>query len=82
MDLPELIKTCKTKERAIDNFFNEIRDIKGIQGPSCGSSAYYLMNQKRLHCKKCRRDYSSFSGTPLFGLKISVVSLLILIKLF
>ena len=40
------------------------------------------MSKKRLRCKICRRDYPPFSGTPLSGLKISVVSLLILIKLF
>ena len=47
-----------------------------------GSSDYYLMSKKRLRCKICRRDYPPFSGTPLSGLKISVVSLLLLIKLF
>ena len=82
MDLPELIKTCKTEQRAFDYLLNEIQRIKGIHCPSCGSSDYYLMSKKRLRCKICRRDYPPFSGTLLSGLKISVISLLLLIKLF
>ena len=82
MDLPELIKTCKTEQRAFDYHFREIQKIKGIKCPSCGSPDYYLMNQTRLRCKRCRRDYSPFSNTQIFGLKIPIVSLLLLIKLF
>ncbi len=52
MDFPELIKTCKTEQRAFDYLINEIQEINGIHCPSCGSPGYYLMNQKRLHCKK------------------------------
>lgn len=82
MDLPELIKTCRTEQRAFDYLLNEIQRIKGIHCPSCNSPDYYLMSKKRLRCKNCRRDYPPFSGTPISSLKISVVSLLLLIKLF
>ncbi|HSA38793.1 MAG TPA: transposase [Methanoregula sp.] len=82
MDLPELLKTCKTEQRAFDYLFNEVQKGKGVHCPSCGRPDYYLMNTKRLRCKKCRRDYSPFSGTPISGLKISAVSLLLLVKLF
>ena len=34
MDLPELIKTCKTEQRAFDYLLNEIHRIKGIRCPS------------------------------------------------
>ena len=82
MDLPELIKTCKTEQRAFDYLLREVQKIKGIQCPSCGSPDYYQMNQTRLRCKRCRRDYSPFTNTPISGLKIPIVSLLLLIKLF
>ena len=75
MDLLELIKTCRTEHRAFDYLFNEIQIIKGIHCPSYNSPDYYLMSKKRLRCKNCRKDYAPFSGTPISGLKISVVSL-------
>jgi transposase-like protein len=82
MDLPRLIKICKTERRAFDYRFNERQRIKKIQCPSCGSPGYYLMNKTRLRCKDCQRDYPPFSETTLSGLKIPVLSLLLLIKLF
>ena len=42
----------------------------------------YVMNMKRLRCKKCRKDCHPFFGTPLVRLKLPLVSLLLLIKLF
>lgn len=60
----------------------KLEGVKGAHCLSCGSPDYYLMSTKRLRCKKSRRDYSPFSGTQISGLKISVVSLLLLIKLF
>jgi Zn finger protein HypA/HybF involved in hydrogenase expression len=53
MDLLELIKTCKTEQRAFDYLFQVIQENQGIHCPSCGSPDYYLMNQKRLRCKRC-----------------------------
>ena len=82
MDLPELIKTCKTEQRVLDYLISQIQEINGIHCPSCRSPDYYLMNKKQLRCKNCRRDFHPFSGTPLTRLKIPVVSILILIKLF
>jgi len=82
MDLPDLIKTYKTEQRAFDYLFNEVQKVKGVHCPSCGSPDYYQMSTKRLRCKRCRRDYSPFSGTHISGLKISAVSLLLLVKLF
>jgi transposase len=82
MDLPELIKTCKTERRAFEYLFNEIQEKRGVHCPACDCSDYYLMNEKRLRCKNCRRDYHPFSGTPISGLKISVISFLLLVKLF
>jgi transposase-like protein len=82
MDFPELIKTGKTEQPAFDYLLSEIREINGIHCPSCGSPDYFLMNQKRLHCKNCRRDSPPFSGPPISGLKIFVVTLLLVIKLF
>jgi len=82
MDLPQLIKTCITEQRAFDYLFSQSQETSRIHCPSCNSTDYYLMNRKRLRCRTCRRDYHPFYGTPFTRLKIPVVSWLLLIKLF
>jgi transposase len=82
MDLPGLIKTCRTEQQAYNYLIGEIQKIKGIHCPACGSTEYYGMKKGRFRCKQCRRDFHPFTGTPLTRLRIPVVTLLLLIKLF
>jgi hypothetical protein len=67
MDLISLAKILSDDKRSFDYLLDKLTDTSC---PFCHRKKHYVMNRKRLQCRKCRSDYN-----PLTGSKFSLVNL-------
>ncbi len=82
MNLPDLISICNSEEKAFQYLFTRKKELTGIYCPSCHYDQFYRMSLRRLRCKRCKRDYHPFYGTPLATMRIPYTSWLLFLKLF
>jgi len=82
MKFEGLVKLLNDEKKITEFLYTRKKSIDPIVCPFCGKRRFYLMNRKRIRCKKCRRDHDFLGNTWLGNLNVGYGKWLMLIKLF
>ena len=79
MNILKLGKITSDEKCAFRYLLDKIKDLQCVH---CKSKSFYIMDNKRLRCKKCLRDLWPLQNTKFCIARIPVSKWLMLIKLF
>jgi len=82
MRFEEFVKLLNDEKKITEFLYRRKRSIDSIVCPFCGKKRFYVMDRKRIRCKKCRKDHDFLKNTSFGNLRISYGKWLMLVKLF
>lgn len=82
MRFEELVKLLNNEKHITEFLYKRKKSLAPIICPYCGKRRFYVMNRKRIRCKKCRKDHNFLEDTWFGRLRIGFGKWLMLIKLF
>ncbi len=82
MRFEELVKLLNNEKGIAEFLYKRKKSTGSIACPFCGKKRFYMMDRKRIRCKKCRKDHDFLKDTYFGNLRIGYGKWLMLIKLF
>lgn len=82
MRFEELVKLLNNEKSVVEFLYKRKKFIDSITCPFCGKKRFYMMDRKRIRCKKCKKDHDFLKDTYFGNLRIGYSKWLMLIKLF